>query len=170
MNRDSWSLHDMRQRVFMRQDMAPASQEGYICGIFPNIFHIFDQIFQQSGAEAARPRQHVIQGMSIIFWEKCWWWRSFFFCLLLSYRIPSPKWSPWWIDKSVITTKVMGLQFSVWQLWQAHVVIFEVVDVGQYYLFNYDIGSNNSLVFHVNNDENIVSVQLHDRRHAMGTL
>ena len=75
----------------MRRYMAPASQEGYIRGIFPNIFHILDQIFQQSGAEAAHPRQHVIHGMSIIFGEQ-WRWRwSFFFCLSLSYGITPPQ-------------------------------------------------------------------------------
>ena len=67
MNHDARSLRDMGQRVVMRRDMAPASQEGYIRGIFPNTFHILDKNFHQSGVEEAFPRQHVIHGMSIIF-------------------------------------------------------------------------------------------------------
>ena len=64
----------------------------------------------------------------------------------------------------MISTKVMGLQFSIRQIWKAHVVISEVGDVGRYSLLVYDIGNNNPLVIHVNDDGNIVSVQLHDRR------
>ena len=61
--------------------------------------------------------------------------------------------------------KVMGLPFSVQSIWQAaHVVISEVVDVGRYSLLVYDIGSNNPLIIHVNDDGNIVSVGVHDRQ------
>ena len=65
----------------------------------------------------------------------------------------------------MITTKVMGLTFSVRRLWKAaHVVISEVVDVGRYSLLVYDIVSNNPLIIHVNDDGNIVSVGVHDRQ------